>query len=147
MNSRMSIKTIEPGVYEVMLAAEKQISRFGIDPKLKELIKIHVSQLNNCGYCLNLHTADAIKIGEAPQRIFTLSAWRETPFFTEPEQAAFTLAEEITLIAKHGVSDETYNNTVKHFGEQKAAQLILLILTINSWNRIAIATHMIAGKD
>jgi len=147
MTSRMSIKAIEPGVYEAMLAAEKQISRFGLDPKLKELIKIRVSQINGCGYCLNLHTADAKKLGETEQRIFTLSAWRETPFFTEQEQAAFTLAEEITRIAEHGVSDETYNKAVSFFGEQKVAQLILAVLTINNWNRIAIATHMVAGQD
>lgn len=147
MNSRMSIKQMEPGVYEAMLAAEKQIAKFGIEPKLKELIKIRVSQINGCGYCLNIHTADAIKLGETQQRIFTLSAWRETPFFTEQEQAVFKLAEEATLIAQHGVSDETYNNAVKHFGEQKVAQLLLAILTINSWNRIAIATHMVAGRD
>jgi len=147
MNSRMSIKNIEPGVYEAMLAAEKQISKFGLDPKLKELIKIRVSQINGCGYCLNLHTADAKKLGETEQRIFTLSAWRETPFFTEEEQSVFKLAEEITLISEHGVSDETYNKVVTFFGEQKVAQWILAIITINSWNRIAIATHMVAGKD
>lgn len=147
MTSRMSIKTIEPGIYEAMLAAEKQINKFGLDPKLRELIKIRVSQINGCGYCLNLHTADARKLGETEQRIFTLSAWRETPFFTEEEEAVFKLAEEITLISDHGVSDETYNKAVTFFGEQKVAQLILAIITINSWNRIAIATHMVAGKD
>lgn len=147
MNSRMSIKNIEPGVYEAMLAAEKQISRFGLDPNLRELIKIRVSQINGCGYCLNLHTADARKLGETEQRIFTLSAWHETPFFTEEEGAVFKLAEEITLISQHGVSDETYNKVITFFGEQKVAQLILAIVTINSWNRIAIATHMVAGKD
>lgn len=147
MQSRMSIKDIEPGVYAAMLAAEKQISQFRLDPKLRELIKVRVSQINGCGYCLNLHTAEAIKLGETPQRLFTLSAWWETPFFTEEEQVALKLAEETTLIAKEGVTDGTYNKAVTIFGEQKVAQLILAILTINNWNRIAISTHMVAGKD
>lgn len=147
MTSRMSLKTIEPGIYEAMLAAEKQISKFALDPKLKELLKIRVSQINGCGYCLNIHNRDARNLGETEQRLFTLTAWRETPFFTEEEQAAFKLAEEITLIAGHGVSDDTYNKAVAIFGEQKVAQLILVILTINSWNRIAISTRMVAGKD
>lgn len=143
----MTIKSIEPGVYAIMLAAEKQISQFRLDPKLRELIKVRVSQINGCGYCLNLHTAEAIKLGESPQRLFTLSAWWETPFFTEEEQAALKLAEEITLIANEGVTDSTYNKAVATFGEQKVAQLILAILTINNWNRIAISTHMVAGMD
>ena len=147
MQSRMSIKNIEPGIYAVMLAAEKQISQFHLDPKLRELIKVRVSQINGCGYCLNLHTNEAIKLGETQQRLFTLSAWWETPFFTEEEQAALKLAEEITLIAKEGVTDSTYNKAVAIFGEQKVAQLILAILTINNWNRIAISTHMVAGSD
>ena len=138
----MSIKDLEPGVYEAMLAAERQISKFRLDPKLRELIKIRVSQINGCGYCLNMHSRDARKLGETEQRIYTLSAWWETPFFTDEEQAALKLAEEVTKISEHGVSDETYEKAVTVFGEQKVAQLILAILTINSWNRIAISTHM-----
>jgi len=142
MKQRMSIKDLEPGVYEAMLAAERQISKFRLDPKLRELIKIRVSQINGCGYCLNMHSRDARKLGETEQRIYTLSAWWETPFFTDEEQAALKLAEEVTKISEHGVSDETYEKAVTVFGEQKVAQLILAILTINSWNRIAISTHM-----
>lgn len=144
MKARMDLKAVEPKVYEAMSAAEKQISNFNLEPKLVELIKIRVSQINGCGYCLNLHTRDARKKGETEQRLYTLSAWWETPFFTEEEQAALKLAEEVTLIAQHGVSDTVYERAVNIFGEQKFAQLILAILTINSWNRIAISTHMVA---
>lgn len=147
MKTRFKIKDIEPGVYDAMFAAEKQIRRFHLDPKLRELLKIRVSQINGCGYCLNLHTKDARKLGETEQRLYTLSAWWETPFFTEEEGAALRLAEELTMISKHGVSDEVYKKAVATFGEQKVAQLILAILTINSWNRIAISTHMIADQD
>ena len=147
MKPRMRINRIEPCVYEAMQAADKIIKGFEIEPRLKELIKVRVSQINGCGYCLNIHTGDAIKAGETAQRLYTLSAWRETAFFTEAEQAAFRLAEEVTQISAFGVSDETYNRAVELMGEQKTAQLILIIITINSWNRIALATHMRAGTD
>lgn len=147
MKQRIKIKDVEPGVYEAMLAAERQISKFRLDPILRELIKIRVSQINGCGYCINLHTKDARKLGETEQRLYTLAAWWEVPFFTDEEQAALKLAEEITLISSHGVSDAVYEKAITVFGEQKVAQLVLAILTINSWNRIAISTHMIADKD
>ena len=146
MKLRMRINKIEPRVYEAMQVSDKIIKSFDIEPRLKELIKIRVSQINGCGYCLNLHTSDARKLGETEQRLFTLSAWPETAFFTESEQAAFKLAEEVTLISTQDVLDETYNKAVGFFGEQVTAQLILIIITINSWNRIALATHMIAGE-
>ena len=147
MSLRMRINRVEPSIYEAMQAADKIIRGFTIEPLLKELVKIRVSQINGCGYCLNLHTADARRLGETEQRLYTLSAWRETTFFTETEQAAFQLAEEVTMISVHGVSDETYNRAVELLGEQKTAQIILIIITINSWNRIALTTHMLAGKD
>ena len=147
MKSRFKIKDVEPSVYEAMLAAEKQISKFNLNPNLRELIKIRVSQINGCGYCLNMHTKEARKLGETEQRLYTLNAWWETPFFTSEEQAALKLTEEITSISKKGLSDKTYEKAVKIFGEQKVAQLILAVITINSWNRIAIATHMIADVD
>jgi AhpD family alkylhydroperoxidase len=147
MKTRMKVKTVEPGVYKAMAVAESQLKGFNLDPKLRELIKVRVSQINGCGYCINLHTKDARKLGETEQRLYALSAWWETPFFTEEERAVFKLTEEVTLIANHGVSDEVYENAIKHFSEQKIAQLIFAIITINSWNRIAIATHMVADKD
>jgi len=147
MKTRMKIKDVEPGVYAAMNAAEKEVARFRLDPKLRELIKIRVSQINGCGYCLNMHSRDARKLGETEQRIYTLGAWWETPFFTEEEQAALRLAEEVTRISDHGVSDPVYEQAIKLFGEQKTAQLMLAILTINSWNRIAIATHMVPDEN
>jgi AhpD family alkylhydroperoxidase len=147
MKLRMRINKVEPKVYEAMIASDKILNTFDIEANLKELIKIRVSQINGCGYCLNLHNTDARKLGETEQRLFTLSAWHETSFFSEVEHAAFKLAEEITMISVQGLTDETYNRTVELFGEKKTAQLILIIVTINSWNRIALATKMIAGKD
>jgi AhpD family alkylhydroperoxidase len=114
---------------------------------LLKSLKVRVSQINGCGYCINLHTKDARKLGETEQRLYALSAWWETPFFTDEEQAVLKLAEEVTLIAKHGVSDEVYENLIKYFSEQKVAQLIFAIITINSWNRISLSIHMMPEID
>jgi AhpD family alkylhydroperoxidase len=146
MKSRMNIDNAEPGIYKAMAAADKVVKGFDIDPKLKELIKVRVSQINGCGYCINYHTKDALALGETNQRLFALSAWWETPFFTEEERAALKLAEDVTNIS-HGVCDETYERALKLFGEQKVAQLIFIAISINSWNRVAIPVHMVAEDD
>lgn len=147
MKSRISIKHEEPVVYKILEEADSQIENFNLDPKLVELIRLRASQINGCGYCVNYHSKNATSLGETAQRLFAVSAWWETPFFTEEECAALKLTEEVTSISDHGVSDETFNNALRIFGKQKLAQLIFVITTINSWNRIAISTHLVAEKD
>jgi AhpD family alkylhydroperoxidase len=144
MKERMNIDAAEAGVYKAMNAAEKQISTFKIEKKLAELIKLRTSQLNGCGYCVNLHSKDARKAGETEQRVFAISAWWETPFFTEAERAALKLAEEITKIQEAGLREDTFQNAKKYFTETEIAQLIFITTVTNSWNRIAISMHMIA---
>jgi len=146
MSKRIVIKDIEPKAYEAMFGLEKYLSKSNLEPALKDLIKIRVSQINGCAYCIDLHTKDARKLGETEQRIYALNAWRETPFFTEKERAVLALAEEVTLINK-GVSDETYQQAAKFLDEQTLAQAIMAIITINAWNRIGISTHMQPGLD
>lgn len=147
MTPRMSIKKIEPRIYEAMGAADKQIKAFGLDAKLVDLIKIRASQINGCGYCINMHSLEARKAGETEQRLYALSAWWETPFFTEEEQAVLKLTEAVTKISLGGVPDDVYNHALKMLGEQKLAQVIFVIVAINGWNRIAISTHMVAEKE
>lgn len=139
----MNIDAAEPGVYKAMNAAEKQISTFTIEKKLAELIKLRTSQLNGCGYCVNLHAQDARKAGETEQRVFAISAWWETPFFTEAERAALKLAEEITRIQEAGLREDTFQHAKKYFSETEIAQLIFITTVTNSWNRIAISMHMV----
>lgn len=146
MNKRIVISEIEPKAYEVMFGFEKYLSQSNLTPTLKELIKIRVSQINGCAFCINLHTKDARKMGESEQRIYALSAWRDTPFFNETERAVLALAEEITLI-NNGVSEETYSNVSKHMDDNTLAQTIMAIITINAWNRIAITTHQQPAFD
>ena len=145
MKERMNIEAAEPGIYKAMDEAEKQVAAFGLDRKLVELVKLRVSQVNGCGYCVNMHSADAIKAGETQKRVFAMSAWWETPFFSPEERAAFRLAEEVTLISQGGVTETTYQEANKHFSESEIAQLIFIATVINSWNRIAISVHMTAA--
>ncbi len=147
MKSRMSIKKEEPRVYTAMLEAENQLEAFKLDPRVAEMIRIRASQLNGCGYCINAHTQDARKAGESEQRLYALSAWWETPFFTEEEQVILKLTEDITHLSRNGVSDELYNKARTVLGKQKLAQVIFAIITINAWNRIAVVTHMVADQD
>ena len=147
MKERMNIDKAEPGIYKAMAASDKQVDSFELDAKLKELIRVRVSQINGCGYCINMHTKDALKLGETTQRLFAISAWWETPFFTEEEKAVLKLAEEVTHISNGGVADEVYANALNILGEKKLAQAIFVIVTINSWNRIAISMHMVAEAD
>ncbi len=120
---------------------EHYIESTALTTKHKDLIKIRASQINGCSYCIDMHARDARKAGETEQRIFALTAWRETPFFDEQERAVLALTEEVTLIAGR-VSDETYNKAAELFDRTYLAQLIMAIITINAWNRIGVATEM-----
>jgi len=147
MIERMNIDKAEPRIYKAMDAADRQIAAFDLDPKLVELVKLRASQINGCGYCVNTHSKDARKAGETEQRVFAIAVWWETPFFTQAEQAALKLTEEITRIGEGGLSEDTYQKALQHFGSTGVAQLIFTVVTINSWNRIAISMHMAAEKD
>lgn len=143
MTKRTSIKAIEPGALEAMMVLEDYSKTVLVTPALKELIKIRASQINKCAFCLDMHTQDAIKEGESERRIYLLSAWKESHLFTEQEKVVLQLTEEVTNISIDGVSDETYNNVITHFGEKVTAQIIMLIVIINAWNRISISTRQV----
>ncbi|MFI9343408.1 carboxymuconolactone decarboxylase family protein [Streptomyces sp. NPDC052773] len=123
-------------------------ARAGLDPALVELIQIRASHLNHCAYCLHMHTGDARRAGESEERLHMVAVWREARhFFTERERAALALTEAVTLVADHGVPDEVYAEAAAHFDEEELAQVLALILTINTWNRVALATAKVAGTD
>jgi len=146
MNKRISIKEVEPGAYEAMMALENYGKERAIDPLLKELIKTRASQINGCAYCVDMHTEDAIQYGESERRLFALAVWKESHLFSEAERAVLQLTEEVTMISKSGVTDDTYDRVVSIFGEQVTAQLIMQIVLINGWNRIAVSSRMIYKK-
>jgi AhpD family alkylhydroperoxidase len=142
MNTRVNILQLEPGSYKAMAGLEQYVTNSGIDKLHYELIKLRASLINGCAYCLDMHSRDARKLGETEQRIYVLSAWRETDFFTPEEQAILKLTEEVTNISQGGVSDQTYQQAAALFDEHYLAKIIMAITVINAWNRIAISTHM-----
>jgi len=141
MKPRIVIPTVAPEAYEALVNLEKYNATTSVTPIQKELIKIRASQINGCAFCLNMHTADARKYGETEKRIYLISAWREADVFTEEEKAILALTEQITMITNH-VSDEVYQNAARLFDDKYLAEIIMIIITINSWNRLAIATGM-----
>lgn len=142
MNTRVNILQTQPEAYKALMGIEKYIASTSLDPTHKELIKIRASQINGCAFCINMHTTDARKMGMSEQRIYLLNAWKEVHgLYTEEERAILAMTEEITLIQNH-LSDATYNKAITLFDENYVAQIILMIATINTWNRIAIATEL-----
>lgn len=142
MKQRINIKELEPQAYKILFDMEKYLSKADVSKSLIELIKIRASQINKCAYCIEIHTQDARKTGEKEQRIYALSAWEESPLFSDIEKAVLAMVEEITNISDQGVSDSTFQNLEQYFDENQIAQLILSINQINFWNRIAISTRM-----
>ncbi len=142
MKTRVNINEVQPQAYKAMYRLENYLEGVSLSASLKELIKIRVSQINGCAFCLDMHTKDALKKGETVQRIFLLDAWEESGLFTEQEKAALQLAEEITLISKGGVSDATYEKAEAVFGEVGVAEVIMAAVAINAWNRIAVTTRL-----
>ncbi|MGZ3862648.1 MAG: carboxymuconolactone decarboxylase family protein [Bacteroidia bacterium] len=143
MIKRISIKEIEPDAYKAMYELENYTKSSELSLKLRELIKIRASQINKCTFCIDMHTKAALVNGESKERIFELATWKESGLFTAEEKCALQLTEEITLIPEWGVKEETYDSALALFGDKKTAQLIMQVVVINSWNRIAVSTKMI----
>ncbi|RXM50229.1 MULTISPECIES: carboxymuconolactone decarboxylase family protein [unclassified Chryseobacterium] len=147
MSTRFNMATTDAAAYKAMLGLEGYLQSTSLTHIQKELIKIRASQINKCAFCLDMHTKDALKYGETAQRIFILDGWTEAKeFFTEEEQVLLAMTEEITLISHKGLTDETYQKAKSFFDEAQIAQIIMAIITINAWNRIAISTHLPIAK-
>ncbi|WP_114792511.1 carboxymuconolactone decarboxylase family protein [Niabella yanshanensis] len=144
MQNRVQITSTEqPKAYKAMLGLEGYLAQSSLSKTLKDLIKIRASEINGCAYCIDMHTKEAMANGETLQRIFLISAWREaTKFFSGEEQTILAITEEITLIHAHGLSDALYQQALQFFDESQIPEIIMAIVTINAWNRIAISTHL-----
>jgi AhpD family alkylhydroperoxidase len=118
----------------------------GVDKRLFTLVKIRASQINHCAYCIDMHTKEARAAGETEQRIYALSAWRETPFFSERERAALDWTETVTLVADTHVPDDAFARVSEQFGEQELLALTFAIIVINSWNRLSVAFRPVVGS-
>jgi AhpD family alkylhydroperoxidase len=129
---------ISAGSYRTLFQLQQEVEKSGLEQKLIDLIKIRASQINGCAFCIDMHTIDARAHGETEQRIYALNAWREGPFFDDRERAVLEFTESVTRIAETHVPDEVYELMKKYFTEQEIVNLTWAIVTINSWNRLAI---------
>ena len=136
---RVAVGRAAPAPYRAIDAFDRSID---LDPRLRELVRIRVSQLNGCAYCLDQHVGDAVAAGEGARRLATLAAWPESIFFTAA-RAALALTEQVTLIGEQGVADEVWAAATEHFDDAELVQLLWAVIAINAWNRIAVATHMV----
>ena len=126
--------------------AGKVVTDSGLPMTTQELVKIRASQINGCGFCLDMHTKEAAAAGETAQRLHMVAAWREAKVFTEAERAALELAEQGTRLADGtGVSDEVWENAAKHYDEEELLALVSLIAVINAFNRLNVMTQQPAG--
>jgi AhpD family alkylhydroperoxidase len=146
----MNYQAAAPDAVKAMLSMESYLARQsrsedGIDKPLMELVKIRVSQINRCAFCIDMHTKDARAAGETEQRIYALSAWHETPFFTERERAALAWAEANTLLPQ-GVSQSLFDELRQHFTEVQLTNLTLVIAIINAWNRFGVSFAPVPGS-
>ncbi len=139
MAARMNYGKAAPGAMRAMNALETYLDDCGIEPSLKELVRLRASQINGCAYCVDMHSLDARAGGETEQRLYALPVWQETPFFTERERAALLWTEKLTLISVDHVPDEVYEQVRQHFTDAELVNLTLHIATINAWNRFAIS--------
>lgn len=144
MTPRLDYQSITPEVRQAILAMDQTVQASGLEPSLVELVKVRVSQINGCAFCLDMHTKNALLLGITPQRLFTLSAWRETPFYTDRERAALAWAEEVTTLDK-SVPDAIYEQARLQFSERELILLTLAVIAINSWNRLAISMRTTPG--
>jgi len=140
--TRIRLSKLSPEVYKALLALDEAAAA-GLDKPLAELVRVRASLLNGCTYCLDTHTKDARAGGETEQRLYLLSAWRESPrLYTEKEQAALALTEAITLLSQEHVPDAVYEQAAVHFPDAELSQLISQIIMINAWNRLGVATRL-----
>ena len=137
---------VVPAGYKAVRGLEDYVKKCGLGPSLLELVRLRASQINGCAYCIDMHTKDARSEGESEQRLYGISAWRETPFYSEREQAALAWTEAVTKISENQIPDAVYEQASSNFNEKELVDLTLAVIAINSWNRLAISFHTPPGS-
>jgi AhpD family alkylhydroperoxidase len=145
MNARFNYAKTAPGIYDAMDHLETYLQDCGLERSLLFLIQLRASQINGCAYCLDMHWKDLRAIGETEQRLYSLDAWRECPYYTDRERAALAWAEAVTRITEGHVPDAVYEEVRPHFTEKELSDLTFALATINAWNRLAIASRTVPG--
>ncbi len=143
---RVDCRAAMPEAMEAMFGLQKAVDGSGLEPKLLELINVRASQINGCAYCLDIHTKDAVAIGEDPQRLNVVAAWREAPFFDPRERAALAWCESLTLLPNTGAPDAVYQELAAQFSAREQVALTAAIVAINGWNRVAVGFRNPVGS-
>ncbi len=138
MKPRLNAYKAAPEAMKAVAALESDVQHSGIEPALIDPVKTRASQINDCAYCIHMHTREARARGESEERHYLLDAWRESPLYTERERAALAWTEALTLVSQTHVPDEVYDETRRQFSEEELVKLTVAVATINAWNRIAI---------
>ena len=146
MEPRIEYAKVAPGAVQAMQALEGYVRQSGLEPDVLELVRVRASQINGCAFCIDMHTKDARAAGESEQRLYALDAWRETPFFSEREQAALEWTEAVTRVSEGHVPDEVYERAREQFTEKELVDLTMAVVVINGWNRLAISTRAVPGS-
>ncbi|HEY1660239.1 MAG TPA: carboxymuconolactone decarboxylase family protein [Candidatus Sulfotelmatobacter sp.] len=145
MEARFNFAKATPGGLKAMFGLGQYLQECGLEESLLLLVDLRASQINGCAYCLDMHWKDLRVIGETEQRLYSLDAWRESPFYTERERAALEWTEALTLITDGHVTDEVYEKVRPHFSEKELSDLALAVVTINGWNRLNISARTVPG--
>jgi len=145
MDPRLNYAKAAPGVYQAMGALDQYLQDCGLEESLLNLVRLRASQINGCAYCLDMHWKDLRALDETEQRLYSLSAWRECPYYTERERAALAWTESVTLVADGQVPEAVYDRVRPHFSEKELADLTLALAAINAWNRLSIAGRLVPG--
>jgi AhpD family alkylhydroperoxidase len=145
MEARFNAMKAAPGAYGAMLGLEHYLQECGLEQPLLHLLKLRASQVNGCAYCLDRHWKDLRAIGEKEQRMYSLDAWRECPYYTDRERAALAWTEAVTLVTSGHVPDAVYEEARAHFSEKEMCDLTLAVAAINAWNRLAISSRTVPG--
>jgi len=145
MKARLQYGKTAPGIYEAMDALDQYLASCGLDDLLVHLVRLRASQVNGCAYCIDMHWKDLEALGEQAQRLYSLDAWRECPYYTERERAALAWTEAVTLISYEHAPDTVFAEARARFSEKELSDLTLAIATINAWNRLSIAGRLVPG--
>jgi AhpD family alkylhydroperoxidase len=145
MKARLHYAKAAPGVYDAMDALDTYLQSAAVEPRILHLIRLRASQINGCAYCIDMHWKDLIALGESEQRLYSLDAWRECPWYTERERAALAWTEAVTFIADGHAPEAVFQEARAQFSEKELSDLTLAIATINAWNRLSIAARLEPG--
>lgn len=145
MEARFNFAKVAPGALKAMFGLGQYLRECGLEESLLLLVDLRASQINGCAYCLDMHWKDLRASGEGEQRLYSLDAWRECPFYTKRERAALEWTEALTLVTEGHVPDEVYEKVRPHFSEKELSDLTLAVVTINGWNRLNISARTVPG--